>query len=124
MLVAASVFFLAAVTYAVWCMVVAFGSGFQIGTLGMALLSWALCYEGFALLRGRSSARVPGLVGAAALTIGCSGSAALISLPWLSSAAEVPIPKALWLALVVLLASAAAFAVAAICLIYDYRAPP
>ena len=123
MAIAASVFFIAGLAYAAWCLAVAFDSGFQIGTLGMSLLSAALCYQGLALFQGRERARVPGIVSAVALAIGCSASIALISLPWLLVSAKASIPQTVWPTLI-LLVSAAAFAVAAAFLILERPAHP
>jgi hypothetical protein len=122
MVPAASVFLVVGAAYAVWCLVVALNSGFQIGTLGMALLSGALCYQGRALLHGKSHARVLGIVSAAALSIACIATATIVTLPWLSAPADSPIPSTLWPTLGVLLATAAAFVVAAALLICDRHA--
>ena len=118
MAIAASVFFIAGLAYAAWCLAVAFDRGFQIGTLGMALLSATLCYQGLALFQGRKRARVPGIVSAVALAFGCSASIALISLPWLLVPAKASIPQTVWPTLILLLVSAAAF------LIFDRPAHP
>ena len=67
---------------------------------------------------------MPGIVVAAALVIACTASAALLSLPWLARAAGATIPSALRPTLVMLLVSAAAFAIAAAVLIYDLRTRP
>jgi len=117
------VFFIAGLAYAASCLVVAFDGGFQVGTLGMALLSAALCYQGLALFQERERARVPG-ISAVALAIGCSASIAVISLPWLLAPAKASIPQTLWPTLILLLLSAAAFDVAAAFLIYDRHGRP
>jgi hypothetical protein len=117
--VAASVFFVAGLTYAVWCLTIAIDSGFHFGMLGMAVLSGLLCYQGLTLFQGRHKARVPGIVSAAALAIGCIASAILVTLPWLTGAVEGSIPSILRPTLLLLLSTAAAFAVATALLIYD-----
>lgn len=119
---AASVFVVAGLAYAVWCLTIAIDSGFHFGMLGMAVLSGALCYQGLTLFQGRHNARVPGIVSAAALTIGCIASAILVTLPWLTGAVEGSIPRILWPTLFLLLSTAAAFAVAAALLTYDRHA--
>jgi hypothetical protein len=124
MAIAAPVFFIAGLAYAAWCLVVAFDGGFQVGTLGMALLSAALCYQGLALFQERERARVPGIVSAVALAIGCSASIAVISLPWLLAPAKASIPQTLWPTLILLLLSAVAFTVAAAFLMYDRHGRP
>jgi uncharacterized membrane protein YbhN (UPF0104 family) len=124
MIPAASVFLVVGLAYAAWCLVAAINNGLHIGTLGMALLSGALCYQGLTLLEGSSHARVLGIVSAAGLSIGCIATATLVLLPWLSGPADPPIPSRLWPPLAVLLATAAAFAVAAAFLICDRHARP
>jgi hypothetical protein len=122
--IAASVFFVAGLAYAVWCLTIAFHSGFHIGMLGMAVLSGALCYQGLTLFHDRPNARVPGIVSAAALTIGCIASAVLVTLPWLTGAIEGSIPSILWPTLLLLLTTATAFAIATALLICDRHARP
>lgn len=121
---AASVFLIAGLAYATWCLTVAFSSGFEAGMLGMALLCAALCYQALALFQARTAARVAGIVLATALAIACTASAALLSLPWLAPAGEAAIPSALRPTLILLLSSAAAFAIAAGVLIRDVRKRP
>ena len=122
MVPAASVFLVVGFAYAVWCVVVVLDNGLHIGTLGMALLSGALCYQGLTLLQGSSVARLLGIVSAAGLSIGCIATATLVMMPWLSGPPHASIPSTLWPTLVVLLATAAAFAIAAAFLIFDRRA--
>jgi hypothetical protein len=111
-LVAASVFLIAGLGFAAWWLTVAVEHGVHAGSWGMALLAWAVCWEGYALLQRRKNARIIGIIGAAAIAVGSSASAALVALPWLSTPEGAAIPGALRPTLVVLLCVAAAFAVA------------
>ena len=121
MLIAASVFFVVGLGYAVWCVVVIINRGLHVGSIGMALLAAALCYQGLSLFQGSRRARVAGIVSASAFAIGSGAAALLLALPWLSAADKRPIPGVLWPTLAFLLATATAFAVAATLLIRDLR---
>ena len=124
MRIAAAVFGVFGIAYGAWCIVALIDHGLHVGTLGMALLSAALCHQAMMLYRGREYARRAGIVGAAALALGSGASAALIALPWLSTDTEAAIPVVLRPALAMLLSSAAAFALATAALIHDRRARP
>ena len=121
MLIAASVFFVAGLGYAVWCVVVTINRGPHVGSIGMALLAAALCYQGLSLFQGSSRARVAGIVSASAFALSSGAAALLLALPWLSAADERAIPAVLWPTLALLLATATAFTVAATLLIRDLR---
>jgi hypothetical protein len=124
MRIAAAVFGVFGIAYGAWCIVALIDHGPHVGTLGMALLSGALCYQALMLYRGRKYARRAGIVGAAALALGSGASAALIALPWLSTDTDAAIPLALRPALAMLISSAAAFALATAALIQDRRTRP
>ena len=124
MRIAAAVFAVFGLAYGSWCITALVDRGLHVGTLGMALLSVALCHQAIMLYRRRRNARLTGIVGAAALALGSGATAALVALPWLSAEAHVAIPGALRPALALLIASAAAFALAAAALIQDRRARP
>lgn len=124
MRIAAAVFGVFGLAYGAWCIVALIDRGPYVGTLGMLLLSAALCHQALMLYRGRRYARRAGIVGASALALGSGASAALVALPWLSTETEAVIPGALRPALALLIASAAAFALAAAALIQDRRVRP
>jgi hypothetical protein len=124
MRIAAAIFAFFGFAYAAWCIVAVIAHGLHVGTVGMALLSVALCHQALMLFRGRRQARRAGIVGAAALALGSGASAALVALPWLSTDARIAIPDELRPALTLLIASAAAFGLATAALIQDRRPRP
>jgi len=120
--IASSIFIVAGFAYGAWCVVSATDTGVHMGTIGMAILSGALCYQGWTLMQGRVLARMAGVVSASAMAIGNLAVALLVALPWLSSGNGTNIPKALKPTLTLLLATGSAFAVAAAILMLDARA--
>ena len=119
--IASSIFIVAGFAYGAWCVVAATDSGVQVGTIGMALLSGALCYQGWKLMKGSTFSRVAGIVSASALAIGNLAVALLVAFPWLSLGDETSIPNALKPTLTLLLATGSGFAVAAAILMLDAR---
>src|SRR5262245_16969319 len=124
MRIAAAVFAVFGVAFGAWCIVVLIDHGPLVGIAGMAVLSAALCHQATRLYQGRKYARRTGMIGAAALALASGVSAALVALPWLSNETGAAIPEAVRPALALLIASAAAFALAAAALVRDLRARP
>jgi hypothetical protein len=82
MVTAAVIFILSGLAYASWALFLALTQGPRMGLALMALVSAALCYQGYALLRQKRNARLWGIVSALALAVG-SGLIALMI--WSSS---------------------------------------
>ena len=62
MVTAAVIFILSGLIYAGWCVSLVLAWDFHGGAGLMLLVSAALCYEGYALLRSRRNARLLGIV--------------------------------------------------------------
>jgi hypothetical protein len=69
MVVAAVIFVLGGLAYASWALFLALNRGPRIGLALMALVSAALCYQGYTLLRNKKNARRWGIVSALALAV-------------------------------------------------------
>jgi hypothetical protein len=82
MLIAAVIFVLGGLAYASWALSLAVTRGPRIGLVLMALVSAALCYQGYALLRQKKNARLWGLVSALALA---ASSGLIAFMIWINS---------------------------------------
>jgi hypothetical protein len=83
MVPAAVIFILGGLMYAGWCVSLVLAWGFHAGAVLMLLVSAALCYEGYALVRSRRSARLWGIV----MSLVIAGSSAVIAaMIWTSDA--------------------------------------
>jgi hypothetical protein len=114
MVVAAAIFILGGLAYASWAVFLALNRGLRIGLALVALVSAALCYQGYALLRYKKNARLWGIVSALALAV----SSGLITLMiWGSSGAGLNAFAQIGDLMLVLIAVFVAFAAAAVVLI-------
>ncbi len=115
MRIAALIFAIAGLAYLAWGVSLTLENGVHLGTWLMALFSWAVLYQSYALFRGKKGARWSALFTAVILSLTCVIIAVLViqpSLPYGLSSIHV----ILWPMLGALAGLAVAFGLAAVLL--------